>query len=159
MNTLNMRRTLCAALTGIALAAVTQVSCAAPIVASDVQTSGLTRTAPSMPATAIAEPHHSGRGSPLTLYLEGVRGNAFRLVHVEGAGWKYADGWKSPDRPTESPFRKVAFWSRTPTPAATTALTDGDPLTVFIDGPSGFTYVWDRDDGWKFVGRIADRTR
>jgi hypothetical protein len=33
------------------------------------------------------------------------------------------------------------------------------PLTVFIDGPSGYTYVWMRDEGWKFVGRIAGRSR
>jgi hypothetical protein len=30
------------------------------------------------------------------------------------------------------------------------------PLTVFIDGPSGFTYVWHRDDGWKCVGMLVD---
>jgi hypothetical protein len=31
------------------------------------------------------------------------------------------------------------------------------PMTVFIDGPTGFTYVWMRDQGWKYVGRLADR--
>jgi hypothetical protein len=30
-------------------------------------------------------------------------------------------------------------------------------MTVFIDGPTGFTYVWMRDQGWKYVGRLADR--
>jgi len=33
---------------------------------------------------------------------------------------------------------------------------DDVPLTVFIDGPSGFTYVWNRDDGWKCIGRFVD---
>jgi hypothetical protein len=29
---------------------------------------------------------------------------------------------------------------------------------VFIDGPSGFTYVWNRDGGWKFIGKLVDDT-
>jgi hypothetical protein len=32
-----------------------------------------------------------------------------------------------------------------------------EPLTVFIDGPTGFTFVWMRDAGWKFVGRVVDQ--
>jgi len=39
------------------------------------------------------------------------------------------------------------------------AITENEPLTVFIDGPSGFMYAWNRDDGWTFVGKIADRRR
>jgi hypothetical protein len=31
------------------------------------------------------------------------------------------------------------------------------PMTVFIDGPSGYTYFWIQDIGWKFVGRLNDR--
>jgi hypothetical protein len=30
-------------------------------------------------------------------------------------------------------------------------------LTVFVDGPTGFTFMYVLDEGWKFVGRIADR--
>jgi hypothetical protein len=52
----------------------------------------------------------------------------------------------------------VAFWSKAPAPAAKEAVSGDEPLTVFIDGPSGFTYVWNRDGGWKFVGKIADRS-
>jgi hypothetical protein len=160
VKTFNMRHTLSAALTGLALAAVTQVSFAASDVdvASEAQTAGLTKTAPFTPATTIAEPRRASRGSPLTLYMKDVSGNAFRLIHVQGMGWKYAEGWKSPDRAAESLFRKVAFWSTTPAPAAKAAVPDDEPLTVFIDGPSGFTYVWNRDEGWKFVGKVADRS-
>ena len=124
MKTLNMRRTLSAVLTGLALAAITQVSFAA---------------------------------SPPTLYLEDPSGNPFRLVQVEGAGWKYAEGWKSPDRAGGWLFRKTAASSTTQAPIAKAPVADEEPLTVFIDGPSGFTYVWYRDTGWKFVGKIADR--
>jgi Flp pilus assembly protein TadG len=160
VKTFNMRRMLSVALTGIALAAVTQVSYAASDVdvANQAQTAGLTKTAPLTPATTITESRRAGRGSPLTLYMKDASGNAFRLVHVQGMGWKYAEGWKSPDRAADSLFRKVAFWSTTPAPAPKAAVPDDEPLTVFIDGPTGFTYVWNRDAGWKFVGKIADRS-
>ena len=153
MKTQNMRRTLSALLTGLALAAITQVTFATPDGANESQIAGVTT-----PATTIAEPRGAGRGSPLTLYMEDVNGNAFRLVHVQDAGWKYAEGWKSPDRGAWL-FRTTAFGSKTPAPATKAAVPDDEPLTVFIDGPSGFTYVWNRDDGWKFVGKIADRSR
>ena len=157
MNTLNMRRTLSAALTGLALAVITQVSYAARDVAGETQTAGLTETTQFTLATASTELRRAGRGSPLTLYIEDPNGDPFRLVHVQGTGWKYAESWKSPDRAGHSLFRKVAFWSTTPAPKD--AVREDEPLTVFIDGPSGFTYVWNRDAGWKFVGKIADRSR
>ena len=114
MRTLNMRRALSAALTGLALAAITQVSYAARDVASETQIADLTEASQLAPAPAIAEPRHAGRGSPLTLYMEDTSGNAFRLVHVQGTGWKYAEGWKSPDSAAASLFRKVVFRSTTP---------------------------------------------
>ena len=158
MKTLNMRRALSAALTGLALAAVTQISYAAHDVVSETEIGGVAEASQLAPVPAIAEPRRAGRGSPVTLYLEDSSGGAFRLVHVEGTGWRYAEGWKSPDSTVASLLRKVAFRSTTPTPAKG-ATPVGEPLTVFIDGPSGFTFVWDREGGWKFVGKIADKGR
>ena len=157
MKTLNMRRALSAALTGLALAAITQVGYATDYVASETQIAALTEAPQLAPAPAIAEPRRSGRGSPLTLYLEDTNGNAFRLTHVQGTGWKYAAGWKSPDSAAASMFRKVVFWSTPPARPAKEAAPADEPLTVFIDGPSGFTFVWDREGGWKFVGKIVDK--
>jgi hypothetical protein len=31
-----------------------------------------------------------------------------------------------------------------------------DPLSVFIDGPTGYTFTWTGEGGWKFAGRISD---
>ena len=107
MRTSNMRRALSAALTGLALAAITQVSYAAGDVANQTQIADLTEAPQLTPALAIAEPRRSGRGSPLTLYVEDTNGNAFRLVHVQGTGWKYAEGWKSPESAAPSLLRKV----------------------------------------------------
>jgi hypothetical protein len=152
-----MRRTLSAALTGLALVAIAQFSYAAADVASETQIAGLMGTGQSTLATAPAEARRAGRGSPFTLYVEDPNGNAFRLVRVEGGAWKYAEGWTSPDRAGNWLFRKTGFGSTTPAPAAKEAVPDEEPLSVFIDGPSGFMFVWNRDGGWKFVGKVADR--
>ena len=107
-----MRRALSAALTGLALAAITQVSYAAGDVASETQIAGLTEESQLALAPAIADPRRAGRGSPLTLYMEDSDGNAFRLVHVQGTGWRYAEGWKSPNSADASLPHKVALSRR-----------------------------------------------
>ena len=153
MKTSNVRRTLSAALAGLALVAIAHASYAAADVASETQIAGLMGTAR---ATAPAESPSGGRGSPFTLYAKDPNGNAFRLVRVKGGAWRYAEGWKSPDRAGKWLFRNTGFGS-TPAPAANKAVLDEEPLSVFIDGPSGFMFVWNRDGGWKFVGTVADR--
>ena len=145
----NLRRAFSVALTGVALAATIQVSDAAP----ENPTAGLTEAV----LYAPPEPRHTGRtAQPLTLYMEDSSGNAFRLTHVEGTGWKYADGWKSTDMQGSSLLRKVKFWSKASTQPATETNAD-EAMTVFIDGPSGFTFVWSREGEWKYVGKIASR--
>ena len=156
MKALNMRRVLCAVLTGLALAAITQVSYAAADVASETQVASLTEGSQFALAPAIADPRRAARGSPLTLYMEDSDGNAFRLVHVQGTGWRYAEGWKSPNSADASLPHKVALKSTTSAPPAKGATPDDEPLTVFIDGPSGFTFVWCREGGWRYVGVIVD---
>ena len=154
MKTPYMRHALSAALTGLSLAAITQISYAGRDVASDTERAGLPDASQLAPAPAMAEPHRAGRGSPVALYIEDSSGSAFRLVHEQGTGWRYVEGWKSPSA-LASLIRKVAFGSTTPPPAKG-ATPDGEPQTVFIDGPSGFTFVWDREGKWKFVGKIAN---
>ena len=64
---------------------------------------------------------------------------------------------KSHDNAGSSLFRKTAFWSMTSAPVAKDVVQSDEPLTVFIDGPTRFTYVWSRDGGWKFIGTLSDR--
>ena len=158
MKTLHIRRALSAALAGLALAVVTPVSYAVPDVASeprlDLRDGVQLATAP-----ALAEPSRAGRGSPLTLYVEDSSGNTFRLIHVQGTGWKYAEGRKSSGGAAASLFRKVVFRSTPPARPAKEVTPADEPLTVFIDGPSGFTFVWHRESGWKFVGKVSDKSR
>jgi hypothetical protein len=156
MKTSNIRRTLSVALAALALTGFTQVTYAASETAGETQSVGYTKTAQATQATAVAEPRRAGHGSPLTLYVEDPTGKALQLVYVEGTGWKYGAP-KSRDPAGSSLYRKIAFWSTTPAPAAKDAIQSNEALTVFIDGPSGFTYVWTQDGGWKFVGTLSDR--
>jgi hypothetical protein len=88
--------------------------------------------------------------SPLTLSVAAPSGGTLRLVYVLNEGWRFAD------RAAE-PTAKVTAVTAAVTPNAQEDSASDQPLTVFIDGPSGYTYVWLRDEGWKFVGRITDQ--
>jgi hypothetical protein len=106
--------------------------------------------------TRRAEHRAVGNGTrSSSRYVDDPKGNAFRLVHVDGTGWKYVAGWQTSDGRVTSLLRKVTF--RAAPPTAASAVPSAEPLTVFIDGPSGYTFVWTREGAWKFVGKIAGR--
>ena len=147
----NSRRTLFATLIGIALATGASHGSAAPQADAGVPTSASAPQVVSLQSPR-AEIGASRAAAPLTLQLEDAGGNAIRLVHLPGVGWQYDRA----ARAAESSLQKAALQ----TTAAPSAGTSGDdvPLTMFIDGPSGFTYVWNRNEGWKYVGRLVDDT-
>ncbi|MEM5370570.1 hypothetical protein V4C53_31640 [Paraburkholderia azotifigens] len=90
----------------------------------------------------------SSARNPLTLMIQSPAGGAVRLTYVPDDGWK-ADQAVTVARAAVS----------VPQPDADPALDEATrkPMTVFIDGPTGFTYFWSREHGWKFVGRLTDR--
>ena len=140
-------RALSAALAGMAFAASAPFAYAAPQADADTSV-----TKPHV--VALAQPRAGERQAtstaPLTMLVEDSAGNAVRLTHVPGTGWKYDRASRA-----DSPLRAAAF--QTMPSAAADANADAS-LTVFIDGPSGFTYVWNRDGGWKFIGKLVDDT-
>ncbi|MBN3753205.1 hypothetical protein G3N95_09635 [Paraburkholderia sp. Tr-20389] len=89
----------------------------------------------------------SARG-PLTLMIQSPAGGAVRLTYLPDDGWK-ADPAGAVEKATVS----------VPQSDANSVLDEATrkPMTVFIDGPTGFTYFWSREHGWKFVGRLTDR--
>jgi hypothetical protein len=107
-------------------------------------------------ATRIAPAKHEQETgiahSPLTLLVQSPGGSTNRLTYIQDDGWTLDDR----DASIEQTEGRV-------TPAAASQQKEdavsNHPLTVFIDGPSGYTYVWIRDQGWKFVGHITDRTK
>jgi len=152
MNAPQMHRSLSIAVMSLALAASTGFGYAG----TDANPAGTPAPADLLnaPPMVAARPS-TDRAAPVTLYLEDPGGNAFRLVHRAGAGWTYATGWRSEPGRFTSLFRKVTL--RAPDTAVDSTTNATEALTVFIDGPSGFTFVWTPEGTWKFVGRIAAR--
>lgn len=99
-----------------------------------------------------SEMRTASNSTPLTLFIEAPTGNTFWLICVPTEGWKFAYRAAGP-KPIEAALTPTAM------PPSDESSAADEPLTVFIDGPTGFTYVWMRDAGWKFVGRVADSKR
>jgi hypothetical protein len=101
-------------------------------------------------AATPCEEQASSANSPLTLLIQPPVGSTVRLTYVP------ADGWKL-DTPDAAP--KATQGRVTPVGTSRHEESHGknEPMTVFIDGPTGYTYIWIQDKGWKFAGRITDR--
>lgn len=140
-----MHKTKTAGLT-IALVSALALTATAPATAGGKDTT----------TTPIAMSSSTSRTSaaPLTLNLTDPSGKPARLTYIEGRGWEYAK-----DAPAEQSLLKRVFFAKTATKADKAASEVEEPMTVFIDGPTGFTYVWSRDAGWKFVGQVNGRGR
>jgi hypothetical protein len=142
-------RLITVTLIGMTLATVGQLTLAATAGAANGKPTRVGATHNALSATAKQTAINS---SPLTLFIEAPTGDTFRLIYRPDDGWRFADRAVSP-KPTEASLTPTDI----PRPEESSAA--DEPLTVLIDGPTGFTYVWMRDAGWKFVGRIANPKR
>jgi hypothetical protein len=93
----------------------------------------------------------SEASSQLSIPVQGPDGNALRLDFRPGNGWRFSDaqgdGATALKVGTGIP---EALESDHASPA-------GHPLSVTVDGPTGFVYAWMHDSAsWKFVGRVSD---
>ena len=148
MKRLNKSRALLiATLSSVTLVTFSQVTFAATVGGGESSNAKRMKAAVTH---AAAPPSEKGAiaNPPLTLVIEAPNGNTFRLIRLPDAGWKFVD------RASGTKTTEASLTPTTPQPEESSAV--DDPLTVFIDGPTGFTYVWMRDKGWKFVGRVAD---
>ncbi|WP_213954784.1 hypothetical protein [Variovorax sp. dw_954] len=102
-----------------------------------------------------------GQGAAVTLLLRGPTGDPATLAFSTDAGWRLNRGWDGgvqaaqgggKAQPMKTAFKSVAL-SADDQPAV------ARPLTVFIDGPTGYTFMYTFDQGWKFVGQIANGSR
>ena len=99
-----------------------------------------------------AERHDAVTSSPQVLRFKDVDGNPVHLLYSPGEGWAYLDERAAEDATglannALSPVPSAFAESRAPRV---------DPMTVFIDGPTGYVYAWTPDAGWKFVGYLSD---
>ena len=110
-------------------------------------------TATGHTATTPCKEPASSTNSPLTLLIQPPVGSTMRLTYVPSDGWKL-------DTPADAPKAPKAPKGRV-TPVGTSRLEEShgtnEPMTVFIDGPTGFTYIWRQNQGWTFAGRVTDR--
>jgi hypothetical protein len=125
-----------------------QAAFAAAVTGGERSNAQTTRAAVTDSAPLPSEMQTASNSSPLTLVIESPTGNTFRLTYLPTEGWKFAYAL-----PTEAALTPIAM------PPSDQSSAMDEPLSVFVDGPTGFTYVWMRDEGWKFVGRVANRNR
>jgi hypothetical protein len=104
----------------------------------------------------IAPP--AAQNSVPTIMLSGPTGDRLTLVHSPDAGWPLQAGWASGQQ-DDSPRSTKAVYSDVRSSQADNRPVLERPLTVFVDGPTGFTFIYLFDEGWKFVGQVADSKR
>jgi hypothetical protein len=101
-------------------------------------------------AAAPCKAQASNANSPLTVLIQPPAGGTMRLTYVPADGWKL----DAADAAPKAAKGRV-------TPVGTSRREDNrgtsQPITVFIDGPTGYTYIWRQDQGWTFAGRVTDR--
>ena len=94
-----------------------------------------------VPAGSLAQVTCGAPSRPAqVLSLRGPGGEPAQLVRVSGVGWTYG-GKATSGGDGDAALRSTSI----STPMQS-------PLSVFIDGPTGYTFVYIQDAGWKFVG-------
>ena len=93
------------------------------------------------------------------LVLEDAAGNVRRLAHSPDQGWRFVGDAEPAD--SLSAWQRVKLSLLPSAHALDSAPTSGDsadgqPMAVFIDGPTGYTFAWTSDAGWKYVGRVSE---
>jgi len=112
----------------------------------------LSAGAPSALGQTIASP--PAQNSVPTIMLSGPKGDRLTLVHSPDAGWQLQAGWQD-----DSPQLTTAVYSDVLSSEADDRPVIERPLTVFVDGPTGYTFIYVLDEGWRFVGQVANGKR
>lgn len=140
---------------GLTIVALTLTSCTSEVLK---EVAGLIKAVPTTSAAPSSEQRCAGHAPPHTLFLQDASANAFQLVLCRGSGWKYVPGEK-PDRHERSlAHRKIKFSPIADTQATPAPPTE-NPMAVFVDGRSGYTFASTRDGAWKHVGYLTDEQR
>ena len=103
--------------------------------------------------------HAETKSVPLIVLLSGPGGEPSTLLYSPEAGWRLHAGWNSADTAVGTEASQRAAMATQPTSPPEEQPILERPLTVFLDGPTGFTYIYLLDKGWKFVGRVAQERR
>jgi hypothetical protein len=105
----------------------------------------------SAPSSTSAVPSECARGAPLhTLSLQDGDGRPLTLSYLRDCGWRLVPGTALAGEASVG-ARPVSF---DPPPARSAA-----PMSVFIDGPTGYIFTWTPEAHWKFVGHLVEHPR
>jgi hypothetical protein len=99
------------------------------------------------PKMAVADTREH---APLSIAIDDAKGASFRLVYTAGNGWKFAD---------HSAAKLASVGQQEGPTGPIKPLPTDKPQSVFVDGPSGYVFVYVIDEGWRFVGSVADGKR
>lgn len=152
MNTVPSPRSLSPRRIGLALVAFAVASCSADEARDPQRVASLTKRLPAM-STELRDSSGcvAAQGPANSIRLEGTHGESLRLAYFAGCGWKYIAANRN-----GVPAAGLAKMAYEPASAPQVAgpATPEDPTTVFIDGPTGYTFAWTPAGGWKFVGHL-----
>jgi hypothetical protein len=140
---------------GLAIAAFTLAGYAAGGLTSEQQLARA-QAAPAQSPVASGNDQPCSANPSHTLLLKSPDGKAFQLLHFRGCGWKQLSIAESDVDRTRP---QMSFAPISGAHAATPEQTAADPLAVFVDGPTGYTFVYTAENGWKFVGYLSDAAR
>jgi len=111
-------------------------------------------------AGQITHAPSKAQGAPLTLLLNGPADNPSTLIYTAEAGWRLHAGWDAgAQRGQDANGQSLKTALKPPQIPTDEQPLLGRPLTVFIDGPTGFTFIYAFEEGWKFVGQVANERR
>ena len=96
------------------------------------------------PATGSFGYDAASKSAALTVTIETPAGGTAELTYRAGEGWTLEQ---------RASVAALGF-ARVSSPRPKEI---DRPMTVFIDGPTGYTYVWMPGEGWKFIGSVSER--
>jgi hypothetical protein len=113
---------------------------------------------PALAESTYTTPQATAQGATLTLLLSSPKGDPSTLVYTADVGWRLHAGWDTMAQAGQGggSAQPMPIALKPPMPSSDRKPVLERPLTVFIDGPTGFTYTYASDEGWKFVGQIAN---
>lgn len=93
--------------------------------------------------------------SSLTLFVQHPDGHEMRLEYHPGNGWR-----TQPGRGARRTAQQEVALRATAASAEEAPPAEGQPLSVFVDGPTGYVFVWNAEEArWNFVGHVAEPGR
>ena len=101
-------------------------------------------------ANSVMSTVKSHEPSPLSITVNGQNGTTFRLIHTANNGWGFTD---------QSGPRLASANSQLVPVGAIQALPDETLQNVIVDGPTGYVFAYVLDEGWRFLGTVADTKR